>query len=185
MAEVANARHDHRDAERVGGGDHVGVLHAAARLRDGGDAVLARRARRRRGTGRTRRDASTLPFDSSPAFSHAICTEIDARHLAGADAHGAQSAVGLARGRWRSTSRACRRATRNRAPRISSAVGARLRHHLAAGDLAVGGGVARLHDEAAAHALVLQRCVVRGEPGARREEAEVLLLRAAARARPR
>ena len=40
MPEVAEAGRHHGEAQPVGGGDDVCVLHAAARLRDGRDAVF-------------------------------------------------------------------------------------------------------------------------------------------------
>jgi hypothetical protein len=38
VTEVALARHHHRDAGRVGGRDHIGVTHRAARLNHGRNA---------------------------------------------------------------------------------------------------------------------------------------------------
>ena len=40
MAEVADAGEDHRDAALVGGRDHFGIAHAAARLDDRHGAVV-------------------------------------------------------------------------------------------------------------------------------------------------
>ena len=72
VPEVADAGEHHRDAALVGGGDHFVVAHRAARLDHARRRRRRRRRRGRRGTGRTRRDATTEPGSDRPAFSALI-----------------------------------------------------------------------------------------------------------------
>ncbi|ABA48884.1 hypothetical protein BURPS1710b_3404 [Burkholderia pseudomallei 1710b] len=88
VTEVAHARHDHRDVVLVGGGDHLVVAHRAARLDHAGRArrdddveAVAEREERVRRDGRAReREARVLCLDARDA------RRIDAAHLACADA---------------------------------------------------------------------------------------------------
>ena len=90
----------------------------------------ARRLRRRRGTGRTRPTRARAPRAWAPALPHGDLDALDARHLPRADADRPRPRAS-ARGRWRSTSRACRRATRNRARGARPRSAARLLDDLA------------------------------------------------------
>src|SRR5688572_30018741 len=86
VPEVPEAGEDHREAEAIGGGDDVGVLHAATRLRDGGDAMLGGRLdavrEREERIGREHAAGGLIPclLTCNLHRNHA-------RHLACADAH--------------------------------------------------------------------------------------------------
>ena len=90
---------DHRDPRPIRGGDDVGVLHAAAGLRHGDDAVLRRELEAVGGTGRRRpRRGRSLSRDPRPfrrRSSRSRRATSDRRRRPRSDPR--------ARGRWRST----------------------------------------------------------------------------------
>ena len=87
VPEVPHAGEDHRDAVRVGGGDHLVVARAAARLDDRRRAARRSPPRGRRGTGRTRRTPSdrARERDAGARAARGAPHRLDARRLAAAE----------------------------------------------------------------------------------------------------
>src|ERR1700739_4717620 len=89
MSEVPHAGEHHRDAVLIGRGNHLRVVHAAARLDHAARACLDDRIERipereegiGRGARAGEREARVARLDRGDASG------IDAAHLAGADAH--------------------------------------------------------------------------------------------------
>ena len=87
MAEVADAGEDHGEAEAVGGGDHVLVLHRAAGLDDGGGSGCGY-GFKAVGEGEEGVGGGDAACERQDGFHGAEAGGVDAAHLARADAEG-------------------------------------------------------------------------------------------------
>ena len=92
VPEVADAGEDHRQAEPVGGRDHLGVAHRAAGLDHRRDAVSCAASSTPSGNGKNASEPTTVPASGSTAFiaptftesTRLICPAPTPTHLPGA-----------------------------------------------------------------------------------------------------
>ncbi len=121
MTEVPHPGRDHGDAGLVGGRDHLGVAHRAARLDDGGgaglDDLLDPVLEREEGVGADRRSPSRRAPPSSRRSSPTRPGSSGRRRW--------RRSGRPSRTRWRSTSRASRPSRRRAGPSTPARVGAR------------------------------------------------------------